>query len=407
MLKRNVVIFLIVCISLFLIFLVLLLSGNCCFKDRCEIPIRQFGRTPIFFNFDDETFVYPQDESIVIERDKSISIGCPGSTLNTGDVWAQMTCITETTFVVFNDNVDISTLYCEDEVKSTARYTGKSCEDSGREIEVGFGLGSDKFLRQMRICFDEKEQKTLYSEHNLTSLIGNRELSSRRPYFEEGTFFNLSGNKLYELYSKKTQRRNINIQLRITDLNSTEVIKNGNSSFYLSRGHLAPKADFLYGSQQNASFYYVNAAPQWEIINGGSWNMLEWKIRLYVANRGQDLQIITGTFDKLILEKYSPNPLYLYYNPPISSGVPIPKFFWKIVYDPVIQKGVAFVGTNNPFLKKDGIYFICPDIMTSINWIKLNNKNVTTGFIYACNVDDLRKKVTYIPKLQIIGPLVE
>lgn len=333
-------------------------------------------------------------------------MGCPGSSLNTGNLWTDMTCITETTFLVLKDNVDVTSLYCEDQIKSIARYTGLNCENNGKEIEVGFYLGTQNFIRQIRICFDDNEKTTFYTEHTLTTLIENRQLSSQRPYFTEGKFFNLNGKDLYTLYSKKVQRQTINKQLNMVDLNSTVVIKNGTSPYFLSRGHLAPKGDFIYSAQQNASFYYVNAAPQWEIINAGSWNNLEFRIRNFVTKRGGDLQIITGTYDKLILSDYASSPLYLYYNPTKSSGIPIPKFFWKVVYDPISRKGVAFVGTNNPFLKK--VEYICDSSVTnSITWIKLNNKNISNGVVYACDVDDLRKNISYIPKLQVDGLLKE
>ncbi|XP_045467880.1 uncharacterized protein LOC123676186 [Harmonia axyridis] len=406
MLKRNVIILSIILISCFVLLLVLILTGNCCFKDRCQIPLNTFDRTPLFFNLKDGSFVYPEDDSIVLERDRTISIGCPGSSLNIGVKWTEMTCITETTFNVFDDNVDVTTMYCEDDIKSTARYTGKSCEYSGREIEVGFELGQDKFLRQMRICFDDKEQKTYYTEHDLTHLIDNHELSGRRPFFQEGNFFHVSGKGVETLYTRKVQRLTINKQLNLSS-DSTDVIKDGDSSFFLSRGHLAPKGDFVYGSQQNASFYYVNAAPQWEIINSGSWNTLEWRIRSYVSRRGSDLKIFTGTYGNLVLTKYSSSPLYLYYNSLSQRGIPVPEVYWKVVYDPARQKGVAFVGTNDPFLTTDNTNFICRDVLKSIEWIKFSNKNASIGLIYACTVDNLRNVVNYVPKLTIIDLLTD
>lgn len=44
---------------------------------------------------------------------------------------------------------------------------------------------------------------------------------------------------------------------------------------FLARGHLAAKSDFVYATGQRASFYFINAAPQWQPFNAGNWNWLE------------------------------------------------------------------------------------------------------------------------------------
>lgn len=44
---------------------------------------------------------------------------------------------------------------------------------------------------------------------------------------------------------------------------------------FLTRGHLAPRADFALRSHQRASFHYINAAPQWMRGNAGDWAALE------------------------------------------------------------------------------------------------------------------------------------
>lgn len=47
------------------------------------------------------------------------------------------------------------------------------------------------------------------------------------------------------------------------------------SQQYLARGHLAAKTDFIYATGQRATFYFINAAPQWQPFNNGNWNWLE------------------------------------------------------------------------------------------------------------------------------------
>lgn len=50
-------------------------------------------------------------------------------------------------------------------------------------------------------------------------------------------------------------------------------------TFFLSRGHLAPDADFLFSAHQFLTYFYVNVAPQWQSINAGNWLKVEENTR--------------------------------------------------------------------------------------------------------------------------------
>lgn len=51
--------------------------------------------------------------------------------------------------------------------------------------------------------------------------------------------------------------------------------------FYLTRGHLAARSDFIYRPMQRASYNFLNVAPQWLTFNGGNWAILEEVQRNY------------------------------------------------------------------------------------------------------------------------------
>jgi hypothetical protein len=44
-----------------------------------------------------------------------------------------------------------------------------------------------------------------------------------------------------------------------------------NTEYYLSRGHMAPDGDFIDAASQDASYYFMNAAPQFQTFNNGNW----------------------------------------------------------------------------------------------------------------------------------------
>ena len=70
----------------------------------------------------------------------------------------------------------------------------------------------------------------------------------------------------------------------------------------LERGHLAPRGDFFYSTEQEATFYYVNVVPMWKSINRGNWNRLELSVRHLAINKRKILQVWTGAWGILKLK---------------------------------------------------------------------------------------------------------
>lgn len=83
--------------------------------------------------------------------------------------------------------------------------------------------------------------------------------------FSAGGFF--PGVDINNLYTQVQQRQRI-AQLTGIDTYVT-------STQFLARGHLAAKSDFVFATGQRASFYFINAAPQWQPFNAGNWMWLE------------------------------------------------------------------------------------------------------------------------------------
>jgi hypothetical protein len=78
------------------------------------------------------------------------------------------------------------------------------------------------------------------------------------------------------------------------------------------------------------------------------------------------------------------------------------------VYDPKSQAGVVFVGINNPYVSDpQGDYLICTDVCSKISWIQWDQKNVTNGYSYCCEVDNFRTKVKTLPDFPVSGLLTE
>ena len=47
------------------------------------------------------------------------------------------------------------------------------------------------------------------------------------------------------------------------------------SQNWLARGHLAPDASFVYQEEADATYFYINVAPQFQSFNNQNWKSLE------------------------------------------------------------------------------------------------------------------------------------
>ena len=60
----------------------------------------------------------------------------------------------------------------------------------------------------------------------------------------------------------------------------TTIIENtASGTNYFAKGHLSPDAGFVYNVQQDATYYFVNVAPQFQSFNNGNWKSLEYNSR--------------------------------------------------------------------------------------------------------------------------------
>ncbi|KAL6422401.1 hypothetical protein ACFW04_010617 [Cataglyphis niger] len=328
------------------------------------------------------TIWYPDDDNgtLSISTDDSIYLACPGK----------------------QNYLKNRRWVCKSHPEHYAQYTGSPpCLDRHSPIEIGFNI-SGTFIRTIELCRDDKTYTTYYTKFKMSKMIESYQKSYPRPSrFLAGRFY--PGINIDNLYKFETQ---LNTLAKI--LNSTELAQQRlkKSVQFLSRGHMVAKTDFIYGALQRTTFWYLNTAPQWQSFNGGNWNSLEISIRRFAASRRLDLDVYTGVHGQMTMEdiRGKQQPIYLHAENAIMSA---PKFYWKIIYDPLSKRGTAFVGLNDPFIKSitDDIY-LCTDISEKIKWLDWRPRDITAGISYACNVADLQKAVLVVPVLDVIGILM-
>ena len=99
------------------------------------------------------------------------------------------------------------------------------------------------------------------------------------------------------IYTKSHQRDQVLLLYnQNVDVDSGKpIIDVSSGSNYMARGHLCPDAAFITQLEQDATYYFLNIAPQYQSCNNGNWKALEGAVRDYAASKGYDFDVYTGT----------------------------------------------------------------------------------------------------------------
>ncbi len=162
---------------------------------------------------------------------------------------------------------------------------------------------------------------------------------------------------------------------------------------------MAPNADFIFYSWMDASYHFINVAPQWQSFNGQNWFYVEDALRDLAVSRNLDLTVYTGTSGVAQLTDVNGRmvDIFLYG----GNRLPVPRFYWKIAYDPVANAGVALVGVNNPHLAAiPDDYRICAPLTDHPLMAAVQQpENIERGVSWACAVADFARAAPEAPDL--------
>ena len=350
-----------------------------------------------------------QVRTITLAANQAVKVACEG----TGNVLiatnAQVnsaTCASSgSSLQVGTQSLAYSALGCTTAVKETIKETG-TCSTSGTQIEIGWQV-STTFINQITVCHVQTNDNTLYTIDTIPGAnVAADDKANERPSFRKGNYF--VGVDVDTAYSQAGQLAVVS-GIVGSDTLGAQYIDVGNS-YYFARGHLAPDADFIDAGSQDASYYYINAAPQWQSFNNGNWKALETGTRDLAISRDIDLVIYTGTYGILTLAdvKGVQKPIYLAQDANNNNVIPAPKYYWKVVHDPATNKATAFIGINNPHLSTVvGSDIFCTDVCSQIGWMSWTNRfDIPKGYMFCCTSASLHSVVSHSPNLGNVGLLV-
>ncbi|EDW79150.1 uncharacterized protein Dwil_GK10387 [Drosophila willistoni] len=373
----------------------------------CSVVIRGGlpSPQPIYLETDSENF-YPFNDvgAMEFESGGTLQLWCPGAFTTHSETLLTAKCVSGTTFQVDGTNYEFKDLYCKSWPTFKAEKTGSSC-NGGELIRVGFAISSSRFATDMQICFNEEEEVTRYTRHQLFPGSNYYQTGVDRITFTTGGFFD--GKNVDKLYTQATQLETINNDLG----GDAAQYFDSSANVYLARGHLAAKADFDYADQQRSSFLFINAAPQWQTFNAGNWARVEDGVRAWVSKNKMNVNCYTGVYGVTTLPNKDgvETPLYLAKDANNNGLIPVPKLYFRVVIEPSTHRGIVFVGVNNPHLTEEQIkrdYVICTDVGDQVTYVNWKKDDIKTGYSYACEVADFLKTVKHLPALTAKGGLL-
>ncbi|CAK1550200.1 unnamed protein product [Leptosia nina] len=347
------------------------------------------------------------DGAILLRRSETLQIACPGNKRNivignqttTLDI-LNVKCVSSKTFRS-SDNAwigEIKEVKCNAPPWYAAVQTRQKCHGRNSLYNAGYNI-SGVFHKLYELCFDKGRYTTLYARHDLTPSSYFSQISAR-PAFIEGDLFGKV--RMLQLYKVENQKRRLDDILG-KGMHEKYITK----TQFLNRGHLAPKADYTLGAEQRASFHYANTAPQWMRGNAGDWAALEEAVRRRVYNLNSTVTLYTGTYGVATLADQTnvQREIYLGLDENNNRVVPVPLYFFKLVYDPTRKTAVVFISINSTYYNQtmlDELSF-CDDVCDDnpkYKWLRWRNDGTHS---FCCNYQDFAKRINILPKMKVNG----
>lgn len=147
-------------------------------------------------------------------------------------------------------------LGCTKKNKEVLVEIGTCANGNGTTIRAGWQVDAD-LIRIYDMCHDKVKLLNYFA----IDVIPGREADGKitgnsRPSFSQGGYY--PGIDVNTQYTQVTQTATIAEIVGSAELAAKYI--NVNAQIFLSRGHMAPNADFIDEASQDSSFYFTNAA---------------------------------------------------------------------------------------------------------------------------------------------------
>ncbi|XP_053670165.1 uncharacterized protein LOC128720516 [Anopheles nili] len=365
---------------------------------------------PLFLIPGTEQFRYPATDSgiLTLNAGESVELACQaGFSLFPEVTSIQATCVIDDQFNYDSKMYGFWEFSCTANWRSVARRTARSCYNDATIVEIGFELGA-RFPKILDVCHDEVTFDNHYLVHEFTPANAGFQTGVARPGWIQGNFY--SGVTVNTLYTVNMQRETIATILS-SQARADELVQTTNNGIYMARGHIAARADFVYATQQNATFWFLNAAPQWQNFNAGNWERIESSVKSFVASRNIHVRVYGGTYGVQTQAdgNNDHHEIWLDFDPNGRTRLRAPKVYYKILHNEAQNSGIVLIGVNNVHISIEEIrrdYIFCTDVSSQIGWINWDRENLARGYSYACEVNEFNRVTGHLPQLNVASLLI-
>ncbi|XP_062555014.1 uncharacterized protein LOC134220074 [Armigeres subalbatus] len=360
---------------------------------QCTVNLRTdlVSPEPVFFRTATQLWS-PDGPSLVWSAGETTTISCQTGTLTGfGVSTASLTCQSGTTFTIGGTSVSSSALTCSQRITGQLTSTTTSCgAGAGQLRDIGFLNPSNQLVTYIQSCYNVNTASVIYTRHIIPGRAINHAIQeSYRPSFKvTGTASHVSPATSYTTASQSTRLATLLGSQAQADQFIT-------TSSYMSRGHLAPDADGIFRSWQWATYFYVNVAPQWQVVNAGNWLTVEGATRNIAGRLLEDVLVFNGCHDIMTLPHVNGQQVPITLE---AGGIQAPKWYWKIIKSPSTNSGIALITNNDPFrTSMPASEMLCQDVCSTYGWGNSNYGNFARGYTYCCTVAALMSAIPAIP----------
>jgi hypothetical protein len=84
-----------------------------------------------------------------------------------------------------------------------------------------------------------------------------------------------------------------------------------------------------------------------------------------------------------------------------KEWIPAPEYYWKVIHNVDTDEAIAVIGVNDPHTEA-APERLCEDVCAGVSWIDWNLDSQSSGYMYCCDVQEMRKKISFLPGMRAI-----